>query len=784
MVDVPVDHPPPEDVPLPDVPPPCPPRMSSCGSVCVDTVTDPMHCGACDNACSTGTVCAAGICGPPRIHALHPPIVDGASGTVVIEGAFGATATVTFPGTTTPVTARVLGPGRIEVAVPPDATAGALTVRTAGATTTSPLRFRRASFGLGLQPFRARYEQADYARQTPSLTTARVHAATLNTGAWLYLLGGADASGAALNSIERAMINADGTLGAFQTSSITLGSLREGAAAVRVGDAVYLLGGASRSPLRSIERATLNPDGTLGPFSPLTEQLVQARSGHVVEVIGSYVYVFGGGTDVVERAPIGSDGSLGAFEPTQSGTLERRSHPTAQVIGGYVYLMGGANGGTASRTVERAEIRGGGLLGPFTMVGMLSSAREGASSVALGNRVFVAGGTDGTTARNTVEFAEINPDGTLRAFAPSPNSRLSTARHGASSALVGNYWYTVGGAATDPLRGLDRAEMNVSRAFGAPRNNPPPGLAGLRGTHSAVAIGPYVYVLGGHGDGGLSDTRGTERARVRDDGTFEPFQGYSPVSAATQYRVGTQVAVVGSFLYLIGGVWGSTYSGTMLRIQINDDASLGPVMTMPAGTDLVHGRALVLDDRVCVFGGTNATEYPRNPTCASIGSGGTLSMFSRQSAILPEQRHHFTGLLLDDGAYLVGGSETSAQDDTHIRGVVRCVITGVRQECATVTSGLAVPRSISSGVVVGNALALVGGGNNRMGRHLTSAERLPIAPSGGLASGALVESFSLSLGIFFHASIVIDNNLWLLGGYVPDMPGDQLARSHQLIELR
>lgn len=34
-----------------------------CGASCVDTTTDPSHCGACDKACKTGEVCAAGTCG-------------------------------------------------------------------------------------------------------------------------------------------------------------------------------------------------------------------------------------------------------------------------------------------------------------------------------------------------------------------------------------------------------------------------------------------------------------------------------------------------------------------------------------------------------------------------------------------------------------------------------------------------------------------------------------------------------------------------------------------------
>ena len=59
--DVPADAPDVVDVPV-DTGPMCTGGTTLCGGACVDTQSSTAHCGACDNACPAGQMCASGTC--------------------------------------------------------------------------------------------------------------------------------------------------------------------------------------------------------------------------------------------------------------------------------------------------------------------------------------------------------------------------------------------------------------------------------------------------------------------------------------------------------------------------------------------------------------------------------------------------------------------------------------------------------------------------------------------------------------------------------------------------
>ncbi|MNY10905.1 Kelch motif protein [compost metagenome] len=76
-------------------------------------------------------------------------------------------------------------------------------------------------------------------------------------GEALYLLGGYNNStGTYLNSLERALINSDGTYGAFTTAG-NLTAQRSAPTNVVIGNALYVLGGYNGGYLNTIERSLL-----------------------------------------------------------------------------------------------------------------------------------------------------------------------------------------------------------------------------------------------------------------------------------------------------------------------------------------------------------------------------------------------------------------------------------------------------------------------------------------------------------------------------------------------
>jgi len=284
--------------------------------------------------------------GSPMITAVTPAIATVGT-TLALDGTFSDPMTVNFPGGVT-ATATVLGTHRATVVVPNAATSGPLTAST-GNVTTNSVFFRTPSFVPGLANFRTELEQTDVARMAPALAAARSGAGTAVVGQNLYVIGGKSGS-SYLNTIEHALINADGTLGTFSlVTGATLMVGRAGATTVVLGGFVYVIGGTgSAGPLASVKRAQIQADGTLGAFATVSGvELATARGDAASAIAGDSLYVIGGSgasgmLGSIEAAVIDPDGTLEAFTAVTPALATPRAGAAAFVAGGHLYVLGGA----------------------------------------------------------------------------------------------------------------------------------------------------------------------------------------------------------------------------------------------------------------------------------------------------------------------------------------------------------------------------------------------------------------------------------------------------------
>lgn len=270
----------------------------------------------------------------------------------------------------------------------------------------------------------------DFQQTAVSLLTPRDCHASLVVGRWLYVIGG-DARGS-LDSIERAPIGAGGTLGDFQAAGTRLATARDEHTATRIGRYVYVIGGI-RGPVQldSIERAEVRADGSLGPFARYGRSLTARRYGHWVIVRGDSLYVVGGLSDnsdsaVVERARIQPDGELGSFERLDTRLEERRDSPIAVDLGGWLYVIGGAQADAVHiklSSIEAAPLGAAGL-GSFRAAGGLREGRDYHTVTRVGSWLYAIagertyGGAIGSVERVRIPSTSVSPSRSDRGTPP------------------------------------------------------------------------------------------------------------------------------------------------------------------------------------------------------------------------------------------------------------------------------------------------------------------------------------------------------------------------------
>jgi Kelch motif len=325
-------------------------------------------------------------------------------------------------------------------------------------------------------PCTANCNVGSFTVQSQHLIPPRTAFGILVIGRNVYLVGGQDGTAlASTNTVQRAPINPDGSLGTFADAGTHLVVPRQLVAAAATDSFVYVAGGAqadssglTNTVLSSVESAPINADGSLGAFSTLTSALTTARDSHSMAVVGSNLVVLGGenssSTTIngVEVAPILSSGGLGSF--TAGPSLVHPQSPVLVNTGTFLYSIGGGNGGDTF--IERAPITGGSL-GTFSQQSiMLTTRRVSSTATLVGNDVYVVGGgfadidagVGGVTFPTFVERAHVDGTGALGNFSVASGVTLQIGRGGHGTAFTGNSLYVIGGFdGTNDLDSIERA---------------------------------------------------------------------------------------------------------------------------------------------------------------------------------------------------------------------------------------------------------------------------------------------------------------------------------------
>jgi hypothetical protein len=671
---------------------PCASGLSQCSTTCVNETNDVDHCGSCSTVCPSSEACTNSMCIAPALTAIHPEITTrGAS--VLLEGIFGSTATVSFPGGGGPVSAVVLGSQRAMVTVPTTAITGDVTVTTRGQTT-SAVRLRVATFGIGLGVFRASYEQAGYAQATPSLTQSRTGATSLRAGHWLYVFGGL-ISGTPSASIERALVNADGSLGPFQSAGI-MTRARAFATALRIGDSVVVVGGTTTSGL--IERAAIASDGTVGAFAP-GESLVTARAGATAFVVGRWLYVVGG-SQPIERAPIVA-GTVGPFAAIGTALLTNRSHAMVQVTGAKVVVIGG-DAGAALTSIEEAVISPEGDLGPFsTSMVTLAGSRTSAGSAVLNGRFYIFGGSDGTQDLDTIVRFDVSTSGSVTN--PTSMPGLSIPRNAPAVQLVNNFLYLLGGSGSTTF---ERASVIGTGAI-ASIGTVLPSDGGV--ARAMFTSADFLYQL----DGVRDTPNGIVRSLLAPDGTPSGF-GQLAITNVTPGRTEPTLAVAGSHVYVTGGtITGNTCCSNITLTSeaiLDTNGAIGNFAdaSKPLAQARAYASSVVVGANMYVLGGDDFNGTPSDTIeHTQLTSSGSAVGFNLDSIKLKVQRYHHGIVVLGTSVYVLGGANNNAGALATIE--VSQVAGGVLGNFDYAPVTLSVARQGASVAVVGDKLYVYGG---------------------------------------------------------------------------
>jgi len=428
---------------------------------------------------------------------------------------------------------------------------------------------------------------------TNSLSAAVTGSAVVAYKGIIYVIGGTNSSGNAVSTVSYDNINSDGSIGLWNSSSISLPQARTGVVAWAYQDVLWVYGGNNGSTYYNnpVWLSALSGSGTFSSsYSGIYGSVpaTAARSGSAVVQYNNLTYIIGGHNgasyynDIIAVAGspsyygsclCGTGANFTYLSMTTPSFSFARANLGATFYNGRIYIGGGDNGSSVYGDVQYVSVSGGGqTFGSYwTSASNTFTARTQISFQAYNDRLYVVGGsTTGASvnASSAMQSATIYSDGSIGTFTSATNS-LATARTASASALVNGYLYIVGGYdGSTYYSNIQYAPLNdngsglVSGNWSTTTAMTDSSSAKINGTNPMVYNG-YLYVQ-------PNATSGLIRyATINANGALGSW-GNATTTMPTQGSSNTTTKV-----FLAGGYMYTTTGDVSYSAVINSDGTLG-----------------------------------------------------------------------------------------------------------------------------------------------------------------------------------------------------------------
>lgn len=595
----------------------------------------------------------------------------------------------------------------------------------------------------------------------------RLYAAVVAYNNTVYVMGGQNTTGTgALNTIYRAAIGSDGSLGTWTANATTLPVSRTGLAAVAYNNRMYIMGGSDNAASPTYFNTTYYADinfgtGATGTWTASTNfgtGNTRAFLGAVAYGVNStasasgYLYAIGGSNGTaaanhyatVYKSTLSQSGVPGAWAATTaiSGANAARDAFGATIYGDKIYIAGGNTGSAQLNDVKYATITTstGAISAWTTSANAFTSVRDKLSLAISNGYLYIMGGVSAGTYKNDIQYARITSSGDIGTFTTARYS-FTTARAGLIGFAYNGYLYIGGGnAGSTPFTDVQAAPINNGGpgGVGAWSTSANVFSAGGRYNHGTVAYNGFIYVVGGWDGTTYLTTTAQGAVSYAQIGTNGAIGTWTAAPAATNLTTPRQdfgIAAYNGYLYIAGGDGNTSDLRTVQFTPINANGSLSSGWTtvaagnLPASDGYYGARATIYNGYIYVAGGASTT-YKNTILYAALNANGNTAASWSSATTFTDGRYEHGIAAYNGYFYIMGGT-----DDTTLMADVQYAPINANGSLGSFkyTASLTNPRKDFSVAVQNGYIYVVGGYDSMRGNTLIDVQMSAINSNGSLA---------------------------------------------------